>query len=111
MYRTTLRKCFDLLDRKDQRKLGLMAVVQLFLSLLDLIGVALVGILATLAINGIQSEINQLIRRYSEEFMDLTFFMTGGDIHYFDFPDKNNIFVDENLTLKGLYQIYLFNAH
>ena len=33
-----------------------MAVVQLFLSLLDLIGVALVGILATLAINGIQSE-------------------------------------------------------
>lgn len=56
MYRTTLRKCFELLDRKDQRKLGLMAVVQLFLSLLDLIGVALVGILATLAINGIQSE-------------------------------------------------------
>lgn len=56
MYRTTLRKCFDLLDRKDQRKLGLMAVVQLFLSLLDLVGVALVGILATLAINGIQSE-------------------------------------------------------
>jgi ABC-type multidrug transport system fused ATPase/permease subunit len=56
MYRTTLRKCFDLLERKDQRKLGIMAVVQLFLSLLDLIGVALVGILATLAINGIESE-------------------------------------------------------
>lgn len=62
-------------------------------------------------VNGIQAEINQLMQRYSEEFNDLTFFMTGGDIHYFDFPLKNNIFVDENLTLKGLYQIYLFNAH
>ena len=62
-------------------------------------------------INGIQAEIIQLMQRYSEEFRDLTFFMTGGDIQYFDFPLKNNIFVDENLTLKGLYQIYLFNAH
>jgi type III pantothenate kinase len=62
-------------------------------------------------VNGIQAEINQLMQRYSEEFNDLTFFMTGGDIHYFDFHLKNNTFVDENLTLKGLYQIYLFNAH
>ncbi len=62
-------------------------------------------------INGIQAEINQLIQRYSIEYDDLTFFMTGGDIHYFDFPRKNNIFVDENLTLNGLFQIYLFNAH
>lgn len=60
--------------------------------------------------NGIQAEINHLIQRYSEEFDDLTFFMTGGDAQYFDIPRKNNIFVDENLTLKGLYQIYLFNA-
>jgi ABC-type multidrug transport system fused ATPase/permease subunit len=56
MYRSTLRKCFNLLGRRDQRKLGIMAVVQLFLSLLDLIGVALVGILATLALNGIESK-------------------------------------------------------
>jgi ABC-type multidrug transport system fused ATPase/permease subunit len=56
MYRSTLRKCFNLLGRRDQQKLGVMAVVQLFLSLLDLIGVALVGILATLAINGIESK-------------------------------------------------------
>jgi ATP-binding cassette subfamily C protein len=45
-----------LLGKKDQQKLGIMAVVQLLLSLLDLIGVALVGILATLAINGIDSK-------------------------------------------------------
>jgi len=56
MYRSTLRKCFNLLGKKDQQKLGIMAVVQLLLSLLDLIGVALVGILATLAINGIDSK-------------------------------------------------------
>lgn len=61
-------------------------------------------------INGIQAEISHIIQRYSLEFDDLTFFMTGGDSHYFDIPRKNNIFVDENLTLKGLYQIYLFNA-
>lgn len=61
--------------------------------------------------NGIQAEIIEMIRRYEKEYEDLTFFMTGGDMHFFDIPRKNNIFVDENLTLKGLYQIYLFNAH
>lgn len=62
-------------------------------------------------INGIQAEINDLMFRYTQEYKDLTFFMTGGDAQYFDFPRKNNIFVDENLTIKGLYQIYLLNAH
>jgi len=61
--------------------------------------------------NGILAEINQMMLRYTEEFGQLTFFMTGGDVHFFEIPLKNNIFVDENLTLKGLYQIYLFNAH
>ncbi len=61
--------------------------------------------------NGIQAEINGMMQNYLNEFDDLTFFMTGGDLQYFDFPVKNNIFVDYNLTLKGLYQIYLRNAH
>ena len=61
--------------------------------------------------NGIQSEINNLMFRYNEEYEDLTFFMTGGDVNRFDFHGKNNIFVDENLTLKGLFYIYLLNAH
>lgn len=60
--------------------------------------------------NGMRSEINDLLLRYSEQFEDLTFFMTGGDAKYFDFHSKNNIFAIENLTLEGLYQIYLFNA-
>jgi type III pantothenate kinase len=61
-------------------------------------------------INGIQAEINDLIRRYEDRFECLTFFVTGGDAQYFDFGGKNNIFVDENLTLKGIYQIFKLNA-
>jgi type III pantothenate kinase len=62
-------------------------------------------------INGIKAEIEQFITRYSLENGDLTFFVTGGDAQFFDFGGKNDIFVNENLTLIGLYQIYLFNAH
>lgn len=60
-------------------------------------------------INGIQSEINDLMHRYSLMFDSLTFFVTGGDAKYFDFHPKNNIFAIENLTLEGLYHIFLFN--
>lgn len=60
--------------------------------------------------NGIKAEIESLIQRYLNEYGDLTFFVTGGDSAYFDLAGKNNIFADENLTLKGLYLIYQFNA-
>ncbi|MBI1835952.1 MAG: type III pantothenate kinase [Flavobacteriia bacterium] len=61
-------------------------------------------------LNGIQSELKDFIFRYEQELSKLTFFVTGGDAEYFDFPLKNNIFADENLTLKGLYIIYELNA-
>ena len=61
-------------------------------------------------INGAQGEINHFIRRYTEEYPSLTIFVTGGDAQYFDIESKNNIFVDENLTFIGLYQIYTFNV-
>lgn len=61
-------------------------------------------------INGMQFEINGRIDRYSDQFPDLTFFVTGGDAVHFDFEGKNNIFADENLTLKGLYYLYTLNA-
>ncbi len=60
--------------------------------------------------NGIQAELEQMIKRYLYDQGDLTFFVTGGDSAYFDLAGKNNIFADENLTLKGLYLIYQFNA-
>ena len=76
----------------------------------NLIGNSTVNSIKSGVLNGIQAEIDQFIYLYSKEYQDLTFFVTGGDTVYFDFPFKNNTFVDENLTLKGLYQIYVFNA-
>lgn len=61
-------------------------------------------------INGMQAEINGLIARYEQKYESLTIFVTGGDAKYFDLETKNNIFANENLTLEGLYQIYVFNV-
>lgn len=61
-------------------------------------------------INGIQAEMEGFMQQYSNKFQDLTFFVTGGDLEHFDLASKNDIFADENLTLKGLYEIYRHNA-
>ncbi|OFZ64393.1 MAG: hypothetical protein A3D92_15875 [Bacteroidetes bacterium RIFCSPHIGHO2_02_FULL_44_7] len=60
--------------------------------------------------NGIAAEIQGMIDRYTGEYPDLTFFVTGGNAGIFEFHSKNNIFADENLTLKGLFEIYKHNA-
>lgn len=77
--------------------------------------VSLVGTSTELSIqsgvmNGMEAEIQGMIDRYSARFPDLTFFMSGGDAGFFEFHSKNNIFADENLTLKGLFEIYRHNA-
>lgn len=61
-------------------------------------------------INGIYAEIIQTIKRYRCEFDDLKIIITGGDTKYFDFNGKKDTFVEENLTLKGLFQIFLLNV-
>lgn len=60
---------------------------------------------------GIQGEINEFIQRYTQKFGSLTIFLTGGDAKRFDIVYKNSIFVDYNLTVKGLYLILKHNAH
>lgn len=60
-------------------------------------------------INGMRAEIEGFIAQYTQQYPQLTFFVTGGDSKYFDIHSKNNIFVLENLTLIGLYQILLLN--
>ena len=60
--------------------------------------------------NGIKAEINGFIQQYNQHLEDLTIFITGGDASFFDIEAKNDIFANENLTLLGLYEIYLFNA-
>jgi type III pantothenate kinase len=59
---------------------------------------------------GIESEINGLISKYIEKYQDLSIYITGGDAHYFDLVQKNGIFADEILTLKGILEIYLLNV-
>lgn len=61
-------------------------------------------------INGIRAEIEGFVRDYESQFHDLTFFVTGGDMAYFDIQSKNDIFAVENLTLHGLFEIYKHNA-
>jgi len=60
--------------------------------------------------NGLKAEITMMMAEYRVQFPSLTFFMTGGDASHFDLVSKNDIFADENLTLKGLYEIYKHNA-
>jgi type III pantothenate kinase len=59
---------------------------------------------------GMQCEIEGMIAKYEQQFEKLTVILTGGDLFYFDFPEKSNIFVEQNLTIEGLYQLYKFHA-
>lgn len=60
--------------------------------------------------NGLKAEIQNLMQQYEDLYPDLTFFVTGGDAKYFELHSKNDIFADENLTIKGLFEIYMHNA-
>lgn len=59
---------------------------------------------------GIQQEIIGLILCYQEKYHDIKIYITGGDQNYFDLAQKKGIFADENLTLKGIIEIYKLNA-
>jgi type III pantothenate kinase len=59
---------------------------------------------------GIEQEIIGLISCYQEKYHDLKIYITGGDLNYFDLAQKKGIFADENLTLKGIIEIYKLNA-
>jgi type III pantothenate kinase len=52
--------------------------------------------------HGIRNEMQGFIAHYRSQFPELTIFLTGGSAKHFDLGLKNDIFVDENLTLKGL---------
>jgi type III pantothenate kinase len=53
-------------------------------------------------INGMKYEITGFVERYKEIDPELTIFLTGGDLGFFDRTIKSPIFVDENLTHYGL---------
>jgi ATP-binding cassette subfamily C protein len=54
--RNTIIRSFRVLDRSERRKLKLVAIAQTALGLLDLIGVAIIGLIGSLAVKGIQSK-------------------------------------------------------
>lgn len=53
---TTIGRSASVLSRSDQRKIVVVVIAQISLSILDLIGVALVGVLGALAISGVESQ-------------------------------------------------------
>lgn len=53
---STILKCARVLTKSEQQKIILVIIVQLFLSVLDLIGVGIVGVLGALAVRGVQSQ-------------------------------------------------------
>jgi ABC-type multidrug transport system fused ATPase/permease subunit len=53
--KNVLFRSMQILSKRDQQKILMVIVVQIFLGLLDLLAVVLVGILGALAVNGIQS--------------------------------------------------------
>ena len=53
--RTTIARSIQLLPRQDKLKVGFVVVLQIGLGLLDLTGVAIVGVLGALAVSGVES--------------------------------------------------------
>ena len=53
----TVGRSLHLLAPKDRRKLGLVVAIQIFLSGLDLFGVALIGVVSALAITGVSGQV------------------------------------------------------
>lgn len=76
----------------------------------NLVGTDTASCIHSGVMNGLRAEITLMMDEYRAQFPGLTFFMTGGDASNFDLVSKNDIFADENLTLKGLHEIYKHNA-
>jgi ABC-type multidrug transport system fused ATPase/permease subunit len=51
--KSTILVCFDILDKKDKKKAIFFSVIQSLLSILDLVGVALIGIAGAIAARGL----------------------------------------------------------
>ena len=52
---TTIGRSARVLSRSNQKKVFVVALIQVFLSLLDLVGVAAIGVLGALAVSGVES--------------------------------------------------------
>jgi uncharacterized membrane protein len=72
----TILRSFRILDVRDQNRLKLVGIAQISLGFLDFFGVALIGLIGAIAVNGIKSETpNQYIQEFTRylNISDLTF--------------------------------------
>jgi len=53
---STIKRSLQILPKADRRKIIAIAIIQVFLSVLDLFGVLLIGFLGTLSVTGLQSQ-------------------------------------------------------
>jgi len=74
----------------------------------EIIGTSREGSIHSGVMGSAIAEINWRIEEFNNRYEDLIIYLTGGDLHYFDLGQKNDIFVDENLTLKGIYALHHF---
>ncbi len=74
----------------------------------DLLGLTSEASIHSGVMGSIKGELLWRIEEFNNRYEDLLIYLTGGDAQYFDLGQKNDIFVDENLTLKGIYALYLF---
>lgn len=53
--KSVFQRCYSVLSENERSRLKLLLVIQVSLALLDLVGVALIGVLGALAVRGVQS--------------------------------------------------------
>lgn len=75
----------------------------------ELIGTNTQNSIQSGVLNGVLAEINDIIFQYKKKYPYLICVMTGGDSEYLSKRLKNSIFVHQNLVLKGLNDILIFN--
>jgi type III pantothenate kinase len=79
----------------------------------DLIGSTTHASILTGCYNGMKHEVIHTIQEYNQRFDHLRVLLTGGEMEHFSklaFSEKNSIFADPFLTLKGLNTILLANV-
>ncbi len=76
---------------------------------IDLIGVNTTQSILSGVVNGCVAEIDGLIHEYKTKFPDLVCILTGGDSEFLAKRLKNSIFTHQNLVLKGLNDILIYN--
>ena len=77
----------------------------------ELTGSSTVASIHSGVLNGVSSEIDSFINRYSEKYKNFIIILTGGDAEFLAKRLKNTIFANPNFLLESLNQIFQYNQH